>query len=66
VFLMVSTLVRFLVLGVNTFVGVRCTGFVDGDCLWDLSLSQCTGDGKFDGQTFWVGSGSFCFQTRTM
>ena len=25
---------------------VRCTGFVDGDCLWDLSLGQRTGDGE--------------------
>ena len=33
----------FLVLGVNPFVGVRDTGFVDGDCPWDLSLGQLTG-----------------------
>ncbi len=27
-----------------------------GDCLWDLSLGQRTGDEKFDGETFfgWV------------
>jgi hypothetical protein len=29
-------------------------GFTDGDC---LSLGQRTGDGKFDGKTFWVGCG---------
>ena len=54
---MVSTRVRWRVLGVNPFEGVRCTGFVDGDFLWDQSLGQRTGDGKFDGETFWVGCG---------
>jgi hypothetical protein len=56
---MVSTHGRLLVLGVNPFVGDRCTGFTDGDCIWDLSLGQRTGDGKFDGETFWVGCGWF-------
>jgi hypothetical protein len=31
----------------------------DADCLWDLSLGQCTGDGKFDWEVFWVGCGWF-------
>jgi hypothetical protein len=38
--------------GCESFAGVRCTGFTDGDCLWDLSLGRCTGDGKFYGETF--------------
>jgi hypothetical protein len=37
--------------GCEYLAGVSCTGFTDGDCLWDLSLGR-TGDGKFDGQTF--------------
>ena len=45
-FLMASTRGRLLVLGVDPFAEVRCTGFADGDCLWDLSLGQRTGDGK--------------------
>jgi hypothetical protein len=45
--------------GCESFEGVHWTGFTDGDCLWDLSLGQCTGDGKFDGETFWVGCGCF-------
>ena len=36
----------------DPFAEVRCTGFADGDCLWDLSLGQRNGDGKFDGETF--------------
>jgi hypothetical protein len=44
---------------VDPFTGVHYTGFTDGDCLWDLSFGQCTGDGKFDGETFWVGCGWF-------
>ncbi len=44
--LMASTRGRFLVLGVDPFAEVRYTGFVDGDCLWDLSLRQRTGDGQ--------------------
>jgi hypothetical protein len=43
----------------ESFPGVRCTGFTDGDCLWDLSLGRRTGDGKFDGESFWVGCGWF-------
>ena len=49
---MASTRGRLLVLGVDPFAEVRCTGFTDGDCLWDLSLGQRTGDGKFDGEAF--------------
>jgi hypothetical protein len=59
VFLMMSTHVRLWFLGVNPFEGVNWTGFVDGDCLWDLSLGWSTGDGKFDGESFWVGCGWF-------
>ncbi len=33
------------------------TGFVDGDCPWDLDLGQLIGDGKFDGESFGVGCG---------
>jgi hypothetical protein len=57
---MTSTRGRFLVLGVNPFEGVRCTGFVDEDYLWDLFLGQLTDDGKFDGKEFWVSCGCFC------
>ena len=49
---MTSTLGRVLVVGVDPFAEVRYTGFTDGDCLWDVSLGQHTGDGKFDGETF--------------
>jgi hypothetical protein len=49
---MVSTRGHVLVLGVDPFAEVRYTGFTDGDCLWDVSLGQHTGDGKFDGETF--------------
>ena len=28
----------------ESFTGVRCTGFVDGDYSWDLSLGQHTGN----------------------
>ena len=49
---MASTRDRLLVLGVDPFTEVPCTGFTDGDCLWDLSLGHRTGDGKFDGETF--------------
>ncbi len=55
---MVSTRGHLLVLGVDPFAGDRCSGFVDGDCLWDLSRAS-TGDGKFDGKVFWVGCGWF-------
>jgi hypothetical protein len=37
--------------GCESFVPVRCTGFMDGDFPGDLSLGQHTGDGKFDGET---------------
>ncbi len=43
---MTSTRGHLLVLGVHPFAEVRCTGFADGDCLWDLSLRQRTGDGQ--------------------
>jgi hypothetical protein len=52
VFLMTSKHGHLMVLGVDPFVEVRYTGFTDGDCLWDLSLWQHSGDGKFDGETF--------------
>ena len=58
-FLMTSSHVRFRVLGVNPFVGIRYTGFVDGSCLWDLSLGHRTGVGKFDGEAFRVGCAGF-------
>ena len=45
--------------GCESFSEVRCTEFADGDYLWGLSLGQSTGDGKFDGETFWVGCGWF-------
>ena len=54
-FLMASTRGRLLVLGVDPFAEVRYTGFADGDCLWDLSLGQRTGEGKLEGRRFWVG-----------
>ena len=54
---MTSTRVHFRFLDVNPFGGVSCTGFADGDCLWDLSLGQCTGDGKFDGEKSRTGVG---------
>jgi hypothetical protein len=38
--------------GCESFGGVSCTVFTDGDCLWDLSLGRHTGDGKFDGEVF--------------
>jgi hypothetical protein len=49
--------------GCESFAGVSCTGFMDEDCLWDLSLGH-TGDGKFDGETFWVGCGWFFWSGR--
>ncbi len=45
-FLMTSTRGHLLVLGVDPFAEVRCTGFSDGDYLWDLSLRQRTVDGQ--------------------
>ena len=38
--------------GCESFVVVRYTGFMDGDCPGNLSLGRRTGDGKFDGETF--------------
>ena len=35
-----------VVSGCESFPGVHCTGFVDGDCPWDLSLGQSTGNGE--------------------
>ena len=32
--------------GCESFAGVQCTGFVDGDCPCHLSLGQHTGDGE--------------------
>ena len=44
-------------MGVDPCAEVRCTWITDGDCPGNLSLGQHTGDGKFDGETFWVGCG---------
>ncbi len=44
--------------GCESFVVVRYTGFVDGDCPGNLSLGQITGDGSLGnlmGRRFWVG-----------
>jgi hypothetical protein len=38
--------------GFESFVVVRCTGFMNGDCPGNLSLGQHTVDGKYDGETF--------------
>ena len=43
--------------GVESFVVVRCIGFMNVDCPGNLSLGQNTGDdphtdGKYDGETF--------------
>ncbi len=46
------THVRFRVLGGNSLHGSDGLGFADGDCPWNLSLGQSTGDGKFDGEVF--------------
>jgi hypothetical protein len=74
---MTSTHGRLLVLGVDPFAEVRCTGFTDGDCLWNLSLLQRTGDGKIDVSSeqscvyviyYMLSSGSFvvaCLQVIT-
>ena len=51
-FLMVSTRGRFLVLGGNPLHGSDALDSRMGACLWDLSLGQLTGDGKYDGETF--------------
>ncbi len=49
---MVSTRVRFLVWGGNPLHGSDTLDSRMGVYLWDLSLGQCTGDGRFDGETF--------------
>jgi hypothetical protein len=49
---MVSTRGRFLVLGGNPLYGSDALDSRMGDCLWDLSLGQHTGDGRLDGETF--------------
>ena len=51
-FLMASTHRRFLVLGGNPLHGSDALDSRMGACLWDLSLGQRTGDGKYDGETF--------------
>jgi hypothetical protein len=53
---MVSTRGRLLVLGGNPLHGSDALDSRMGTCLWDLSLGQRTGDGRFDGETFfgWV------------
>ena len=55
VFLMVSTCGRLLVLGGNPLHGSDALDSRMGACLWDLSLGQRTGDGRFDGEAFWGG-----------
>jgi hypothetical protein len=49
---MTSTRGRLLVLGGNPLHGSDALDSRIGTCLWDLSLGQCTGDGRFDGETF--------------
>jgi hypothetical protein len=49
---MVSTRVRFLVLGGNPLNGSDALDSRMGSCVWNLSLGQRTGDGRFDGETF--------------
>jgi hypothetical protein len=57
---MVSTCVHFLVLGVNPLQESAALDLRMGTTsVWDLSLGRFTGDGKFDGETFWVGCGWF-------
>jgi len=53
---MASTRGRLLVLGGNPLHGSDALDSRMGACLWDLSLGQRTGDGRFDGETFfgWV------------
>jgi hypothetical protein len=41
-----------LVLGGNPLYGSDALDSRMGVCLWDLSLGQRTGDGRFDGETF--------------
>ena len=49
---MSSTRGRFLVLGGNPLHGSDALDSWMGACLWDLSLGQRTGDGRFDGEAF--------------
>ena len=49
---MASTRGRLLVLGGNPLHGSDALDSRMGACLWDLSLGQRTGDGRFDGETF--------------
>jgi hypothetical protein len=51
---MTSTCGRLLVLGGNPLHGSDTLDSRMGACLWDLSLGQRTGDGRFDGETFLV------------
>ena len=51
---MASTRGRLLVLGGNPLHGSDTLDSRMGSCLWDLSLGQRTGDGRFDGETFLV------------
>jgi hypothetical protein len=53
---MSSTCGRLLVLGGNPLHGSDALDSRMGACLWDLSLGYRTGDGRFDGETFfgWV------------
>jgi hypothetical protein len=59
VYLMVSTHVRLIVLGVNPLQKSAALDLWMGTALWDLSLGRHTSDGKFDGESFWVGCGCF-------
>jgi hypothetical protein len=52
VFLMEPVRVHLRVLGGNPLQGSDALWFTDGDCPWNLSLGQLTGDRKFDGETF--------------
>ncbi len=58
-FLTTSVRGHLRVLGVNPCAGVPYTWIPDGDCPGNLSLGQHAGDGKSDGETFWVGRGCF-------
>ncbi len=49
---MTSTRGRLPVLGGNPFHGSDALDSRMRACLWDLSLGQRTGDGRFDGETF--------------
>jgi hypothetical protein len=51
---MVSTCGHLLVLGRNPLHGSDALDSRMGACLWDLSLGHRTGDGRFDGETFFV------------